>query len=71
MRDSLHRNGGGEEEGANLCVLCQDSESKWGFMHGDSVHMGLCDECCSRFKHGKHSCPLCRAPVEKLLRVYT
>ena len=40
-------------------------------MHGDEIHMGLCDECVDTYRNGTYVCPVCRRPIEKLVRVYS
>jgi hypothetical protein len=39
-----------------------------GVLHGSSTHVVACAACAPPLEGG--TCPLCRAPVERLLNVY-
>ena len=55
---------GDDSEQADLCVVCLDAPR-------DAVlipcgHAFTCTECIARFK--KRTCPMCRAPIQKIIR---
>ncbi|GIL49860.1 hypothetical protein Vafri_6172, partial [Volvox africanus] len=54
------------------CLACMDAPRECGFLHGGTVHMGLCVQCTSRLPstaEGALSCPVCRQPVERVIEV--
>eukprot|EP01026_Neomeris_dumetosa_P028117 TRINITY_DN227_c0_g2_i5.p1 TRINITY_DN227_c0_g2~~TRINITY_DN227_c0_g2_i5.p1 ORF type:complete len:296 (+),score=19.92 TRINITY_DN227_c0_g2_i5:279-1166(+) len=53
-----------EEE---ACVVCLSNPRVAGFVHDDTVHKCVCNECVSFFQVGA-ACPVCRQPIEVVLR---
>ncbi|KAG2488362.1 hypothetical protein HYH03_013052 [Edaphochlamys debaryana] len=53
----------------NLCVICLSAPKQVGYLHGDCVHRCVCRACASSIGVGR-PCPLCRAPIERVLGVY-
>ena len=56
------------EEGADgsECIICFENVKTAGLLHGDDVHVCCCKECAGVLKQ----CPLCRAPIDRVLNVY-
>ena len=52
------------------CVICAISEAVFGISHDRSVHLCLCAECESEAARRLHRCPICRRPVESVVRVH-
>ncbi|KAG2489540.1 hypothetical protein HYH03_011991 [Edaphochlamys debaryana] len=46
-RCSMEVDGAGAEDGSvsMLCLICMDAPRQHGFLHGDSVHVGVCGGC--------------------------
>ncbi|KXZ46608.1 hypothetical protein GPECTOR_42g819 [Gonium pectorale] len=64
---------GGSE--ASVCLICLDAPWQHGFLHGGSVHIGVCGECLAALKRGRGrggqmSCPVCRGAVERTVALY-
>uniref|UniRef100_A0A7S0RGQ1 RING-type domain-containing protein n=1 Tax=Chlamydomonas leiostraca TaxID=1034604 RepID=A0A7S0RGQ1_9CHLO len=56
-------------EDEQLCVICLSAKKEAGFLHGTTVHMCVCRDCCKMIRPGG-ACPLCRQPVERVIEVY-
>lgn len=52
-----------------LCVICLSARREAGFLHGTTLHMCVCRDCCKMVAPGAN-CPLCRAPVERVINVF-
>jgi len=53
------------------CVICLHGEASYGFLHDDKVHLCVCAECQARGAPGRmRSCPICRAGVRSVVKVY-
>ncbi len=59
------------------CLQCRDGPREWGFLHGGTVHLGVCSECVCRLPGGGGGggalqCPVCfqvsgaKAPCTRL-----
>jgi hypothetical protein len=55
-----------ESADGSECVICFESVKTAGLLHGDDVHVCCCKECAGMLKQ----CPMCRAPIERVLNVY-
>jgi hypothetical protein len=49
-----------------LCVVCLSEPRAVGLLHGTSMHVCACPACAARLQGGP--CPICRAPVERLVQ---
>lgn len=54
-------------EDDELCVVCFAAPKTHGFLHGSSVHNACCEKC-SKMVSG--SCPICRQPIDKVIKVF-
>jgi hypothetical protein len=58
------------------CVVCMDAPSNAGFEHGESVHRCVCRDCADRdftiagSDRARSRCPVCRAPIERVLNIF-
>ncbi len=55
-----------------VCIVCHDAPRLWGFLHGDTMHMGVCGECkgeLERRRRRGRTCPVCREPVDSMIRL--
>jgi hypothetical protein len=57
---------GEESADGSECVVCFENMKTAGLLHGDDVHMCCCKECAASLRQ----CPMCRAPIERVLNVY-
>eukprot|EP00798_Chlamydomonas_sp_ICE-L_P023678 gene23678-9216_t len=53
----------------DTCVICLEATSNTGLLHGGSMHKCVCTDC-SRSISLQAPCPLCRAPVERIIAVF-
>lgn len=59
----------GDLEG--MCLICNERVRNAGLLHGDSVHTVTCIECAGDLmKSASANCPMCRQPIEKVLKTY-
>ncbi|PNH02666.1 hypothetical protein TSOC_011333 [Tetrabaena socialis] len=67
--------GGGGLEGW-CCLVCLDAPREHGFLHGGSMHIGVCGGCAARLAAEKRRrgsrllCPVCREPVERMVALF-
>uniref|UniRef100_T1JBG8 Uncharacterized protein n=1 Tax=Strigamia maritima TaxID=126957 RepID=T1JBG8_STRMM len=54
----------------SLCALCFDRPSDGCIVHGSTGHMIGCYKCLKTLKHNDKPCPICRAPIQKVIRVF-
>jgi hypothetical protein len=54
----------GEE--INPCIICYERERNVAFLHGDEGHFICCKECAQTCE----TCPMCRKPVKKIIKIY-
>lgn len=53
------------------CIVCRRSMDQiYGLVHGESAHQGYCEGCAEMILYNQLPCPICRAQVTKLLRIY-
>ncbi len=65
---------GNEDEDEAVCLVCHDGPRQWGFLHGGSVHVGVCGGCRELVRAragagGAVSCPVCREPVDGIIKL--
>ena len=53
-----------------LCVVCFVNEKNATIVHGDTGHMACCLECARILQDRGDGCPICRAPIEHVIRQF-
>ena len=56
---------GEDDDDDRLCVVCLSEPRAAGLLHGTSMHVCACPACAARLQGGP--CPICRAPVERVV----
>lgn len=51
-----------------LCVVCLDGPRAVVLVHGDTGHQCVCTSCATLLKTRGDGCPLCRAPIDYVVR---
>jgi E3 ubiquitin-protein ligase Mdm2 len=64
--------GGGGVEGADEanCAVCFERPKNAAIVHGDDQHVCCCMECATKLKQANQPCPICRKPIELILKHY-
>ncbi len=62
------------EEDEAVCLVCHDGPRQWGFLHGGSVHVGVCGGCRELVRAragagGAVACPVCREQVDGIIQL--
>lgn len=52
------------------CVICMENPTDATLVHGSSAHVCCCLSCANNLKSLEQSCPMCRKPIEAVLRLY-
>jgi len=52
------------------CVICMERPTDATLVHGNSAHVCCCLPCATSLKSMDQSCPMCRKPIEAVLRLY-
>ncbi|CAL1539887.1 unnamed protein product, partial [Lymnaea stagnalis] len=55
----------------NLCVICFSRKKTASLVHGKSGHQACCYRCAKKLKKQRKSCPICRKPIQKVIRNFT
>ncbi|KAG2497454.1 hypothetical protein HYH03_004609 [Edaphochlamys debaryana] len=66
--------GGGEaHEQEGMCCICMCSKATRGFLHGDVVHVCVCEDCEEELQRRGQlkGCPICRKPFRAVLKAVT
>lgn len=50
------------------CVVCLTRRKTASIIHGKSGHQVCCYRCAKRLKKERKSCPICRRPIQKVIR---
>ncbi len=63
-----------DDEEEAVCLVCQDGPRQWGFLHGGSVHVGVCGGCRELVRAragagGAVACPVCREAVDAIIKL--
>ena len=61
---------GGDAADELMCVICMDRPTDATLVHGASAHVCCCLECANSLYARDQSCPMCRKPIESVLRLY-
>eukprot|EP01103_Thecamoeba_quadrilineata_P006006 TRINITY_DN15748_c0_g1_i1.p1 TRINITY_DN15748_c0_g1~~TRINITY_DN15748_c0_g1_i1.p1 ORF type:complete len:386 (-),score=16.52 TRINITY_DN15748_c0_g1_i1:66-1223(-) len=59
-----------EDDDDKLCVVCLDGPKNAVFVHGDEGHQVCCLRCARDIKAKNSVCPMCRLPIDAVVRVY-
>ena len=60
--------GGGEDKS---CVVCWEKPRNATIVHGDSGHGCCCLGCAKELKARQQPCPVCRLPIDLVIRQYS
>ena len=52
----------------NLCTICLEQPKDASLVHGKSGHQVCCYPCGRKLKRNGKSCPVCRRPIQKVIR---
>lgn len=52
------------------CMICNAHERNASLLHGDSVHIVCCLECANDVFRNHGNCPMCRQPIEAVLKTF-
>lgn len=55
---------------SELCVICLTRAKTGSIIHGKTGHQVCCYRCAKRLKMQRKSCPVCRRPIQKVIRNY-
>lgn len=66
---SISASSGGDAAEERQCVICLSAPREAGYLHGASLHLCVCRDCCKSVRPGA-PCPLCRQPVERVIDVF-
>ena len=60
------------ETSNNECQICYAAlnDVNYGFLHGNTIHSGYCENCANRLKQDGQDCPECRATIQAVIKVY-
>ena len=61
----------GLEAGRPECVVCLGRARDTVFAHGSTCHYACCAECADALLADGRSCPICRRPIDAVLRVFS
>lgn len=54
----------------DACMVCCDKVKNASLLHGDDIHIVCCLDCANDLKARNQPCPLCRRPIERVLKTY-
>uniref|UniRef100_A0A674ISW8 RanBP2-type domain-containing protein n=1 Tax=Terrapene triunguis TaxID=2587831 RepID=A0A674ISW8_9SAUR len=55
----------------NPCLLCQKRPRDGNIVHGRSAHLVACFKCAKMLKKGRLPCPVCKKPIQMVIRIFT
>lgn len=54
------------------CSVCMTGNSDYGFLHGRQMHAGYCEDCSTKISRlPEKRCPVCRVPIEAVIKIFT
>ena len=53
------------------CVICWEKPRNATIVHGDSGHGCCCLECAKQLKARSQPCPICRKPIDLVIRQFS
>jgi len=57
-----------DENQTKECILCLDKPVSHIIL--PCMHFSLCEDCAKGYKRGESTCPVCRAPVTDVRKVF-
>lgn len=54
----------------STCIVCMDAPGSMGFLHGASVHVGVCASCAALIMRKDMRCPVCRETAVSAVKVF-
>ena len=75
-RDALPATIGGNDgvanvlNGAGLCIVCLSRPKDASMVHGSTGHQACCYTCAKRLRRRGKPCPVCRRPIQKVIKNY-
>lgn len=54
----------------NVCIICLSEPKVASLVHGRTGHQACCYQCACQLKKTRKPCPVCRQPIEKVIRNY-
>lgn len=52
----------------NACIICLSEPKVASLVHGQSGHQACCYQCALQLKKLRKPCPICRRPIDKVIR---
>ncbi len=52
------------------CVICMEKLANAALLHGEDMHTCTCLECGNDLLKAGTPCPMCRAPIERVMKIY-
>lgn len=52
----------------NACIICLSEPKVASLVHGQSGHQACCYQCALQLKKLRKPCPVCRRPIDKVIR---
>ena len=62
---------GPPDNSAGECVICLERPKDATIVHGTTGHVCCCTVCAQELHRRRARCPICRAPIENVIRQYT
>lgn len=53
---------------SNVCIICLSEPKVASLVHGKSGHQACCYQCALQLKKLRKPCPVCRRPIDKVIR---
>ncbi|KAI8791381.1 E3 ubiquitin-protein ligase Mdm2-like isoform X1 [Biomphalaria glabrata] len=57
-----------EKNNSDLCVICYSRRKTASLVHGKTGHQACCYKCAKKLKKQRRPCPICRKPIQKVIR---
>jgi E3 ubiquitin-protein ligase Mdm2 len=54
-----------------VCIICMDEPRNATLVHGDTGHVCCCLKCAQDLKAKGLACPMCRKPIDVVIRQFT
>ena len=52
------------------CVVCMDRVREVTLVHGETGHTCCCNNCAIELQKSSSGCPMCRLPIEAIIKVF-
>ena len=60
----------GSPPGNRSCIVCQERPKDATIVHGTTGHVCCCTTCAQELQRTEDRCPICRAPIDSVIRQY-